>query len=44
MSDIKDKLIPVNLEQEMKQAAKDLQFERAAELRDLIFEYKVRMR
>ena len=32
------------LEQEMKQAAKDLQFERAAELRDLIFEYKVRMR
>ncbi len=31
------------LEAEMKQAAKDLQFERAAELRDLIFEYKVRM-
>lgn len=29
------------LEQEMKQAAKDLQFERAAELRDLIFELKV---
>lgn len=28
------------LEQEMKQAAKDLQFERAAELRDLIFELK----
>lgn len=31
------------LEAEMKQAAKDLQFERAAELRDLIFEYKVRL-
>lgn len=31
------------LETEMKQAAKDLQFERAAELRDLIFEYKVRL-
>ena len=28
------------LEAEMKQAAKDLQFERAAELRDIIFEYK----
>ncbi len=28
------------LETEMKQAATDLQFERAAELRDLIFEYK----
>ncbi len=32
------------LETEMKQAAKDLQFERAAELRDLIFEYKVRLK
>ena len=32
------------LESEMRQAAKDLQFERAAELRDLIFEYKVRIR
>ena len=32
------------LEKEMRQAAADLQFERAAELRDLIFEYKVRMR
>ena len=32
------------LEAEMKQAAKDLQFERAAELRDIIFEYKVRMK
>ncbi len=30
------------LEAEMKQAAQDLQFERAAELRDRIFEYKVR--
>ncbi len=28
------------LEKDMKQAAKDLQFERAAELRDLVFEYK----
>ena len=32
------------LEAEMRQAAKDLQFERAAELRDMIFEYKVRMK
>ena len=31
------------LEKEMKQAANDLQFERAAELRDLVFEYKARM-
>lgn len=31
------------LETEMKQAAKDLQFERAAELRDMIFEYKARL-
>ena len=31
------------LEQEMKQAAGDLQFERAAQLRDVIFEYKTRM-
>lgn len=31
------------LEAEMKEAAKNLQFERAAELRDLIFEYKVRL-
>ncbi len=31
------------LEKEMKQAAKDLQFERAAQLRDQIFEYKVRL-
>ena len=31
------------LEKEMKQAAKDLQFERAAELRDLVFEYKSRL-
>ena len=31
------------LETEMKQAAKDLQFERAAQLRDKIFEYKVRL-
>ncbi len=31
------------LEKEMKQAAQDLQFERAAELRDQIFEYKVRL-
>ena len=31
------------LEKEMKQAASDLQFERAAQLRDQIFEYKVRV-
>ena len=31
------------LEKEMKQAASDLQFERAAELRDLVFEYRARM-
>ncbi len=31
------------LEKEMKQAASDLQFERAAELRDVIFEYKARL-
>ena len=31
------------LEGEMKQAAKDLQFERAAQLRDQIFEYKVKL-
>ena len=31
------------LETEMKQAAKDLQFERAASLRDKIFEYKTRL-
>lgn len=31
------------LEKEMKQAASDLQFERAAQLRDQIFEYKTRM-
>ena len=31
------------LEKDMKQAAQDLQFERAAELRDQIFEYKVRL-
>ena len=31
------------LEKEMKQAAADLQFERAAQLRDQIFEYKVRL-
>ncbi|MEF9921536.1 MAG: excinuclease ABC subunit UvrB [Anaerovoracaceae bacterium] len=31
------------LEKEMKQAASDLQFERAAELRDQVFEYKVRL-
>ena len=30
------------LTKEMKQAAADLQFERAAELRDIIFEYKAR--
>ena len=32
------------LEAEMRQAAADLQFERAAELRDLDFEYKVRLK
>jgi excinuclease ABC subunit B len=31
------------LEKEMKQAAEDLQFERAAELRDRIFEYRLRL-
>ena len=31
------------LEKEMKQAAKDLQFERAAQLRDMIFEYRAGM-
>ena len=31
------------LEKEMRQAAADLQFERAAELRDLVFEYRARM-
>ena len=31
------------LEKEMREAAKDLQFERAAQLRDQIFEYKVRL-
>ena len=31
------------LEKEMKAAARDLQFERAAQLRDKIFEYKVRL-
>lgn len=31
------------LEKEMKQAASDLQFERAAQLRDQIFEYKTRL-
>lgn len=31
------------LEKEMEQAAGDLQFERAAQLRDMIFEYKARM-
>ena len=32
------------LEDEMRQAAADLQFERAAQLRDLVFEYKAKMR
>ncbi|HUM56677.1 MAG TPA: UvrB/UvrC motif-containing protein, partial [Bacillota bacterium] len=31
------------MEKEMKQAAADLQFERAAKLRDEIFEYKTRL-
>ena len=31
------------LEKEMRQAAEALQFERAAQLRDQIFEYKVRL-
>ena len=31
------------LEKEMKQAASDLQFERAAQLRDIIFEYKAKI-
>ena len=37
--DERDKLI-ATLEQEMKEAAKALDFERAAELRDIIFELK----
>ena len=37
------KLYVEKLEKEMKQAAADLQFERAAELRDLVFEYKARL-
>ena len=32
-----------DLEEEMKQAASDLQFERAAQLRDQIFEYKAKL-
>ena len=31
------------LEKEMKQAASDLQFERAAQLRDMVFEYKAKL-
>ena len=31
------------IEKEMKQAAKDLQFERAAELREILFEYRARL-
>lgn len=38
--EIKDMI--VRLEKEMKEAAKDLQFERAAELRDVIFELKLK--
>ena len=37
------KALVKKLEAEMKQAAKDLQFERAAELRDIVFEYKSRL-
>ena len=37
----KDKeLIASNIEQEMKEAAKNLDFERAMELRDILFELK----
>ena len=36
----KEKLI-TNLEKEMKEAAKNLDFERAMELRDILFEYKI---
>ena len=37
----KDKeLIMANIENEMKQAAKNLDFERAMELRDILFEMK----
>ena len=31
------------LEKQMRQAAEDLQFERAAQLRDKVFEYKVKL-
>ena len=37
------KALVKKLESEMNQAAKDLQFERAAELRDIVFEYKSRI-
>ena len=36
------KKLIAKLEKEMKQCAKDLQFERAAELRDIIFEYRTK--
>ena len=36
------KKLIAKLEKEMKQAAKDLQFERAAELRDILFEYRAK--
>ena len=36
------KKLIAKLEKEMKQCAKDLQFERAAELRDIIMEYRVK--
>ncbi|MGI6177400.1 MAG: excinuclease ABC subunit UvrB [Eubacterium sp.] len=43
LTDKELKTYVAQLETEMKQAAKDLQFERAAELRDMIFEYKARL-
>ena len=34
------KIIPIDIEKEMREAAKNLDFERAMELRDILFEMK----